>query len=46
MFSKYKPVFEDTMGLGLLEIAGNRIRLTDQGRFLSNEVFWRLLPDS
>ncbi|MCH7812026.1 MAG: radical SAM family heme chaperone HemW [Chloroflexi bacterium] len=30
---------------GLLEIAGNRLRLTVRGRLLANEVFVRLLPD-
>ena len=30
---------------GLLEIDSGRVRLTDRGRLLSNEVFARLLPD-
>ncbi|MHB8621106.1 MAG: radical SAM family heme chaperone HemW [Chloroflexota bacterium] len=29
----------------LLEVEGTQARLTARGRLLSNEVFWRLLPD-
>jgi len=29
---------------GLLECAGQQLRLTRRGRLLSNEVFWRFLP--
>jgi oxygen-independent coproporphyrinogen-3 oxidase len=32
-------------GYGLLERAGGRLRLTQRGRLLSNEVFVRLLPE-
>jgi oxygen-independent coproporphyrinogen-3 oxidase len=31
--------------LGLLETSGDRLRLTERGRLLGNEVFARLLPD-
>jgi len=31
--------------LGLMESSGGRIRLTRRGRLLSNEVFWRFLPE-
>jgi oxygen-independent coproporphyrinogen III oxidase len=30
---------------GLIEISGDRLRLTERGRLLGNEVFVRLLPD-
>jgi oxygen-independent coproporphyrinogen-3 oxidase len=39
-----RPV-EEMTGLGLLEYSGGNIRLTRRGRLLSNEVFWRLLPE-
>ena len=39
-----KPLAE-TMEMGLLERANGRLRLTDRGRYLANEVFVRLLPD-
>jgi coproporphyrinogen III oxidase-like Fe-S oxidoreductase len=42
-------VFGEPLGepidVGLLEIAGSHLRLTDRGRLLSNEVFVRLLPE-
>jgi oxygen-independent coproporphyrinogen-3 oxidase len=31
-------------GLGLLELGGGRLKLTERGRLVSNEVFVRLLP--
>jgi len=31
---------------GLLAVEGDHVRLTRKGRLLSNEVFWRLLPDA
>ncbi len=40
----YGPVLAEMTGLGLLERANGRIRLTDRGRLLANEVFVRLLP--
>ncbi len=45
----FEQVFDvrlaDVRGLGLLETVGDRIRLTEHGRLLGNEVFARLLPD-
>jgi oxygen-independent coproporphyrinogen-3 oxidase len=35
----------EVRALGLLETVGDRIRLTEHGRLLGNEVFERLLPD-
>jgi len=46
---QFWPTFErrldDVRPLGLLEEAGGRVRLTEHGRMLGNEVFARLLPD-
>jgi oxygen-independent coproporphyrinogen-3 oxidase len=41
----FAPAFEEFVSLGLLERANGRIRLTERGRLLANEVFTRLLPD-
>jgi oxygen-independent coproporphyrinogen-3 oxidase len=41
----YAPVFAELISLGLLERCDGRLRLTDRGRLLANEVFTRLLPD-
>jgi len=35
----------DPFAANLLELDGDVARLTPKGRLLSNEVFWRLLPD-
>lgn len=35
----------DCQAAGLLEVSARHARLTPKGRLLSNEVFWRLLPD-
>jgi oxygen-independent coproporphyrinogen-3 oxidase len=40
----YGPVVEETASLGLLERENGRVRLTERGRLLANEVFVRLLP--
>ncbi len=40
----YPQAINETVALGLLELAGDHIRLTDRGRLLGNEVFWRFLP--
>ena len=42
----YGPVLAETAALGLLERQNGRVRLTERGRLLANEVFVRLLPDS
>lgn len=36
---------DDVRPLGLLQEAGGRVRLSERGRMLGNEVFARLLPD-
>jgi oxygen-independent coproporphyrinogen-3 oxidase len=41
----YGAAFADLASLGLLERADGRLRLTERGRLLANEVFTRLLPD-
>lgn len=41
----YGPQIAELSSLGLLERANGRLRLTDRGRYLANEVFVRLLPD-
>ncbi len=38
------PALAELTGWGLIESDGRRLRLTDRGRLLSNEVFVRLLP--
>jgi oxygen-independent coproporphyrinogen-3 oxidase len=41
----YGPQIEEMTAAGFLERADERLRLTEQGRYLANEVFVRLLPD-
>jgi len=41
----YGPVLTETAAFGLLERENGRVRLTERGRLLANEVFVRLLPD-
>ena len=41
----YGPVFDEMISHGMLERANGRIRLTDRGRYVANEVFVRLLPE-
>ena len=36
---------QEPLEVGLLEVAAGRLRLTERGRLLGNEVFVRLLPD-
>jgi oxygen-independent coproporphyrinogen-3 oxidase len=43
---KYARQLREVSELGLVELTNVRVRLTPRGRLLSNEVFWRLLPDS
>ena len=40
----YQQPVAEMVKAGLLERIGRRLRLTQRGRLLSNEVFWRLLP--
>ena len=40
-----KDNFPNSIELGLLELVGGYLRLTERGRFVGNEVFARLLPD-
>ena len=37
----YRDIFDELLPTGLVEVVDGRIRLTDKGRFLSNEVFVR-----
>ena len=46
LYSRYGAVTDEVAELGLLDREAGRWRLTPRGRFLSNEVFWRLLPES
>jgi len=39
----YGPVLAETASFGLLERENGRVRLTERGRLLANEVFVRLL---
>jgi len=43
--TSYQPVISELVADGLLEKAGERLRLTARGRLLSNEVFARFLQD-
>jgi oxygen-independent coproporphyrinogen III oxidase len=40
----YGPVLAETASFGLVQRENGRVRLTDRGRLLANEVFIRLLP--
>jgi oxygen-independent coproporphyrinogen-3 oxidase len=44
VLSRYNKQVSYLADLGLLEIAGESMRLTNRGRLLGNEVFWRFLP--
>jgi oxygen-independent coproporphyrinogen-3 oxidase len=41
----YGSQISELTSLGMLERSNGRLRLTDRGRYLANEVFVRLLPD-
>ncbi len=45
LLAHYRQQIEAMVGAGLLEQADRHINLTRRGRLLSNEVFWRFLPD-
>ncbi|MGE5264335.1 MAG: radical SAM family heme chaperone HemW [Acidobacteriota bacterium] len=44
-YAKYGETLRQVRELGLVELDDRGVRLTPRGRLLSNEVFWRLLPD-
>jgi oxygen-independent coproporphyrinogen-3 oxidase len=43
---QYADELENLVGLGLLVDNGERVRLSERGRLLGNQVFGRFLPDS
>ena len=43
--ASYGPIIAEMSSLGMLDRSNGRLRLTDRGRYLANEVFVRLLPD-
>jgi oxygen-independent coproporphyrinogen-3 oxidase len=43
--TRYREPVREMTELGLLEYSGGNLRLTRRGRLLSNEVFWRFLPE-
>lgn len=43
--ASFGPAIERHLGTGLLEWAGDRLRLTPRGLLLANEVFVDLLPE-
>jgi oxygen-independent coproporphyrinogen-3 oxidase len=43
---QYADELENLVGLGLVVDDGERVRLSERGRLLGNQVFGRLLPDS
>ena len=45
ILAHYRRQIEEMADAGLLEQTGRHIRLTRRGRLLSNEVFWRFLPE-
>jgi oxygen-independent coproporphyrinogen III oxidase len=45
IMSHYRQQVEEMAGIGLLEKNDGHLRLTRRGRLLSNEVFWRFLPE-
>ena len=45
VINKLQPVITELVNDGLLESLGDRMRLTERGRLLSNEVFGRFLQD-
>jgi oxygen-independent coproporphyrinogen-3 oxidase len=42
---RFRPQIEEMAGAGLMEQVDGRLKLTSRGRLLSNEVFWRFLPE-
>jgi coproporphyrinogen III oxidase-like Fe-S oxidoreductase len=41
----YGPILEDLIECGMLEMRAGRVRLTERGRLMSNEVFGLFLRD-
>lgn len=46
VLTTYRHQIEEMAEAGLLEYKNGLLKLTRPGRLLSNEVFWRLLPDT
>jgi oxygen-independent coproporphyrinogen-3 oxidase len=42
---RHRQIVSEMTGLGLMEYSAGNVRLTRRGRLLSNEVFWRFLPE-
>jgi len=45
LLAVYNTQIKELAGFGLLENNGVNIKLTNRGRLLGNEVFWRFLPE-
>ncbi|MBI2979676.1 MAG: coproporphyrinogen III oxidase family protein, partial [Chloroflexi bacterium] len=45
LLARYGRQVEEMVDADLLEHTNGQIRLTPRGRLLSNEVFWRFLPE-
>ena len=45
IFEHYRKQIEEMTAAGLLEQDDRILKLTRRGRLLSNEVFWRFLPE-
>ncbi len=45
LLNRYRQEVIELVGAGLLECHNRCLRLTRRGRLLSNEVFWRFLPE-
>ncbi|MFC1943882.1 radical SAM family heme chaperone HemW [Chloroflexota bacterium] len=46
IMARYGGIIGEMTDCGLLEYDRGRLKLTRRGRLLSNEVFWRFLPDN
>ena len=45
VLSHYRQQISEMKEAGLLDYENDRLVLTPRGRLMSNEVFWRLLPE-
>jgi oxygen-independent coproporphyrinogen-3 oxidase len=45
IMERFRPQIQEMTSAGLMEQSDRRLRLTSRGRLLSNEVFWRFLPE-